>query len=130
MNPSLSAFVFNLTGMVVLIKTDNFSQVVESVARLLCSHDFQQRFETVIFSALVLAMVTALFATVYQKAMRTRHFHPHRSHQPTAGRCPVTRKNVHMFAVQAVRAMIGVAIALDFAAAVLTAEIFPLANKR
>ena len=75
-------------------------------------------------------MVTALFATVYQKAMRTRYFHPHRNHQSTAGCCPVTRKNVHVFAVQTVRAMVGVAVALDFATAVLTAEIFPVANKR
>lgn len=50
-----------------------------------------------------------------------------RLHKATAGVGPVARLNINMFAAQAVRAVVGIAVAFHLCIAMFTDEVFNLA---
>lgn len=89
--------------------------------------DFQNRVKVVIFRRFIAAALAASDAFVGDDIVVAPGFNRHRLHQATAFGRPVARIYIDILAEQAVRAMVGIAVAADDCAAVFTGKIFDFA---
>ena len=82
------------------------------------------RFKTIFRTYPVAPDETAFFATVHQNIFTVFQFQINRYHQTAAFFGTIPRIDVNMFGIQAVRTMIGIAVAVNFCSAVFTNKIF------
>jgi hypothetical protein len=92
------------------------------VRELLAQRDYRVR--GIIRLYAIASLNAAARAAMYEHVVRASTFHFHRFHETATCGGSISRRDVHMLAPQAQRAVIGKSVANDELAAMLTSEIF------